>query len=321
MKACRICDNAADNKSHVAREMMFGTRDKFAYMECAQCGCVQIDEVPSNLSKYYPGQYYSFQGGRSDELRENIFRSLIRHRRAEYCLYQKGWIGKLLARKLGVPDYYQWLRKGKVRFDSRILEVGCGTGKLLTVLSREGFTHLTGVDPFIEKDIFYESGVRVLKKEMSQIEETFDFIMMNHAFEHMPDSRSAMTEIYRLLKPNRYALIRIPVASSFAWRKYGVNWVQLDPPRHLFLHTVKSMELLAKRTGFKIADVEHDSHEFQFWGSEQYLRDMPLTDQKSLWVNPGSDFFSKDQIQSFKDMAAEVNRSKDGDQACFYLYK
>jgi hypothetical protein len=59
--SCRICANTKGNKRHLAREMMFGLRDEFEYVECANCGCLQIKEIPHNLSDYYPEAYYSFQ--------------------------------------------------------------------------------------------------------------------------------------------------------------------------------------------------------------------------------------------------------------------
>ena len=66
---CRGCGNASGNAEHTAREMMFGTRDEFVYVECAKCGTLQIKEIPE-LAKYYPENYLSFNSetpvGRSD---------------------------------------------------------------------------------------------------------------------------------------------------------------------------------------------------------------------------------------------------------------
>jgi hypothetical protein len=113
----------------------------------------------------------------------------------------------------------------------------------------------------------------------------------------------------------------MPVAASYAWRHYGVNWVALDAPRHLFLHTVRSIQLLSKQAGFKVADIEFDSTESQFIGSEFYLRNIPLKDQSLYLKNPRNSIFSKKQIQEFKNKAIQLNAANDGDQACFYLYK
>src|ERR1035437_10617754 len=58
---CRICQSAEVSLSVVTREMMFGLRDEFTYFECAVCGCVQIQDIPADLGRYYPQNYYSFQ--------------------------------------------------------------------------------------------------------------------------------------------------------------------------------------------------------------------------------------------------------------------
>jgi len=50
-ESCKICQNAQDNRFHTAREMSFGLRDQFIYLECGHCGCVQIVEIPSDMQK------------------------------------------------------------------------------------------------------------------------------------------------------------------------------------------------------------------------------------------------------------------------------
>lgn len=59
---CRICGNDIDNREYTVRENMFHLYDEFLYFKCANCGCLQIKEYPTNISKYYPSDYYSFRG-------------------------------------------------------------------------------------------------------------------------------------------------------------------------------------------------------------------------------------------------------------------
>src|SRR5439155_15830776 len=61
MAVCKICNNEKNNRLHKAREMAFGLRDEFTYLECRQCGCVQLLEVPADMGKYYEQSYYSLQ--------------------------------------------------------------------------------------------------------------------------------------------------------------------------------------------------------------------------------------------------------------------
>jgi len=118
-----------------------------------------------------------------------------------------------------------------------------------------------------------------------------------------------------LLKFERYLLIRIPVTSSYAWKHYGVNWMQLDPPRHLYLYSPKSLEILASKAGFIVEDIVFDSSEYQFIGSELYQRDIPLM---AGW---NQEIYSKAEVENFRLQAQKLNSTGEGDQACFYLYK
>src|SRR5581483_2549480 len=56
---CRICADSGPHKRFVVREMMFGTRESFAYRLCRQCGCLQIEQIPNDLQRHYPSTYYS----------------------------------------------------------------------------------------------------------------------------------------------------------------------------------------------------------------------------------------------------------------------
>jgi 2-polyprenyl-3-methyl-5-hydroxy-6-metoxy-1,4-benzoquinol methylase len=208
-----------------------------------------------------------------------------------------------------------------LQLSHNILDVGCARGGLLLQLRREGFVRTVGIDPFLKEDIYYDTGLKILKKNLAELNEEFDLVMLHHSFEHMADPTSVFTQLHHIVKSRGYLLIRTPVIPCFAWRKYGTNWVQLDAPRHLFIHSVRSLNLLSQKAGFVIEHVEFDSKAFQFWGSEQYVRGIPLYDPRSYRVNPGKGLFSNDEIVAFEKRAEELNNVSDGDQACFYLRK
>lgn len=317
---CRVCGNNKENSSILAREMMFGTRKEFDYLECSDCGTLQICTVP-DLSCHYPPGYLSFD---SEAL---IGRTAIQRMAVplvgKYLLTGKNLIGKwILQRRPWLEGYFpESLRKFPIglRFDSRILDFGCGTGSLLQSLHYFGFRDLTGADAFIEKDIFYPTGVKIYKLGLDELEPAFDVIMLHHSFEHLPDPAGALEQIRRLMRPESRCIIRIPVI-NYAWEKYGANWVQMDPPRHLFLYSEKAFRGLAEKAGLSIEHVYFDSSAFQFWGSEQYKLDIPLTDERSRWMN-GAGPFTDSQIDSWTVEAEQLNRKNRGDMACFYLRK
>ena len=95
--------------------------------------------------------------------------------------------------------------------------------------------------------------------------------------------------------------------------------MQLDPPRHLLLYTAETFKSLAEEAGFAVDEVAYDSTAFQFWGSLQYARDIPLAGERSYFVNPSDSIFTPEEIAAFGARAEELNRKGEGDQAVFYL--
>jgi SAM-dependent methyltransferase len=234
----------------------------------------------------------------------------------------RGLVGKLLTFKFGYPDFYPWFSEANLKKNDFILEVGCGRGELLFKLRDAGFTNLLGIDPYIEKDTVYNENFKILKKELQEISDLFfDWVMFHHSFEHLKDPVKTFEMLKKVVKKNGNVLIRIPVIDSHAWEIYKTNWVQLDPPRHFFLHTVKSIQYLADKFGFKVQKIIYDSSAFQFIGSEQYKKGIPLMSQNSYLINPGNSIFDKEEISRFEQKAKELNRNSNGDSASFFLQK
>jgi SAM-dependent methyltransferase len=313
---CAVCANSKGNMTHVAREMMFGFRDQFEYLECGQCGCLQLKNVPADLPDYYPPDYYSL----SETVPPSVgwIGMTLRRARSELILHETPGLARLVSGHRPEPAWVPWLR-GRVTTRSRILDLGCGAGHFLLELRKQGFRNLTGVDAFIARTIRYANGVTIYKSRVEDVRGTFDLVMLHHSFEHMPRPLDVLKRISQLLRPGGAVLLRTPLADSFAWRRYGTNWVQLDAPRHLFLHTKMSMALLASRSGFATTEIRYDSSAFQFWGSEQYARDIPLRSPSSYAENPAASIFLPTEIADFERQARELNEAAEGDQAGFFL--
>jgi len=320
-----------------AREMMFGFRDQFSYSECSACGSVQIDEVPTDLARYYPTQYYSFAPANLPNQPDGCIgklRARARRLRDSSAALGNGISGKLLYSIFPDPQWRNSLRtlfrdtfppEGPrplgITAKSRILDVGCGSGALLLLLAGVGFRTVVGVDPYIRSDISYHNGVRILKCSIHEVDGVWDVIMFHHSFEHLPDPLESLQSASRLLSEKGLCLIRTPTVSSDAWDHYRAQWVQLDPPRHLLLQSVRSMRLLATQAGFRVERVVYDSTGFQFWGSEQYLRDIPLVSDRSYRTNPKHSIFTEAELNDFEGRARVLNAQERGDQAAFYLRK
>jgi SAM-dependent methyltransferase len=230
--------------------MMFGTRERFTYFQCGKCECLQIGEIPSDISKYYPVNYYSY----FPQFSTNRLKSFLRRSMGLYAIYGKGILGRILY-TFFPPEDVRDLRKlsyAHIRLDSRTLDVGCGAGAFLQKLHATGFENLLGIDLYIEKDIEYENGLKIIKKSIYDVDTKWDLVMFNHSLEHFPDQFEVLGAAQRLFADDGTCLVRIPIVSSFAWEYYGVNWVQIDAPRHFYLHSIQSLSQLAEKTGLRL---------------------------------------------------------------------
>ena len=97
--------------------------------------------------------------------------------------------------------------------------------------------------------------------------------------------------------------------------------MSLDAPRHFYLHSIKSFKLLIEEQGFFIDKIIYDSTSFQFWASEQYIKNIPLMDLRSYSENPGKSIFKNNEIQSFEKLAMKLNNDFMGDQFVAFLKK
>jgi 2-polyprenyl-3-methyl-5-hydroxy-6-metoxy-1,4-benzoquinol methylase len=313
---CRICGNENENKTYEVREMMYGYKDLFQYFQCSACNCLQIGEYPSDLTKYYLGNYPCHEKIASSSNIKKLLVSL----RDKYAYFNSGFIGKLLNAKF--PNMaLQSLRTLSLNKDMNILDIGCGVGNLLCSLYTLGFKNLLGVDPFIENNIEYEHGLKIIKNEISDVQGVWDIVMFHHSLEHIPFQVETLQTVSELLTSNGHCVIRTPITSSYAWEHYGVHWVQLDAPRHFYLHSIKSMKTLTVQAGLELYNVEYDSTAFQFWGSEQYQNNIPLLDKRSYFYGIKNSIFLKEDISAFTKQAKKLNVTQKGDSAIFYLRK
>jgi SAM-dependent methyltransferase len=294
--------------------MMLGLRQRFAYFECAGCGALQIAAVPPDLGSYYAPPYYSFTPPRP----AGRFRRMLMRRLTAHTLGDRSLVGSLLSRVHPAPPVVAGAVLAGLGRDARILDVGAGAGQMLVSLHDYGFRNLLGVDAFIDGDISYDSGVRVLRRPIEEVDGRFDLIMFHHSFEHVTDPSATLAAAGTRLTDSGWILIAMPIAAA-SWREYGTDWVELDAPRHLHVHTQASFRILAGAAGLQVRRIVWDTTSFELWGSEQYRRNIPLSDPRSHGMGGSGEIFTDREMRNFEQRAAELNRAGQAGRGSFWL--
>lgn len=313
---CPVCHNTESNIFYNVREMMFDTGDEFKYLLCGNCGCLSIANPPPEIGDYYPNGYYSYS------LIINswnpVKRYLLKAREINCLERRHNLLGCLISFLKPPGTFIKILSEAKVNRSSKILDIGSGNGSSLIPLLNIGL-NVTGIDPYINED-FVLNKLSVLKRDLKDIEGSWDLIMFNHSFEHFSDPETTLAKVHTLLESEGKCLIRIPIMPSYVWEKYGTNWIQIDAPRHYYIHSLRSIEILAARTDFRICNIIYDSTPFQFMGSEMYKRNIPRN-ERDYRLTRDNKIFSCKEIKTFQKLTRYLNSNKLGDQVAIILEK
>ena len=305
---CRICGNDANNVSHVGREMKMGLRDKFSYFKCANCGCLQIAEYPDNIAKYYDG-YHSLKQIREEEF---FLTTILRKKMLEYRTTGKSMVGYVFSKLF--PRVFDWVVPNMFNFNSSILDIGSGNGRLVLKMAKAGFVNVGGIDPFLNENINYrvnDKSVKIRKVDMFELSAKYDVIMLHHVLEHLPEQHKVFEKLTSLMNKNSKLIISIPMIDSYVWDKYEMNAFQLgDVPRHYYLHSLKSLSFLIEKYNLKIDSTQHFDRELIFIDSEKLKRDIVLSEKFN---------FSKKELNLFRQESKRLKMRGQTGLCCFYL--
>jgi SAM-dependent methyltransferase len=306
---------------------MFGIPERFDYLTCADCDSLFIEEVPADLAPYYDtSAYYSFDDDPAATMGRPGVRQVVARVGSSILLGHSSpavaaaaVVGPRPLRTL-VSILGSVRRAGLPRGrDTRILDVGAGSGTLIYALDLAGMRQVTGIDPFAGGDRSVGDRSRLLRRDLAEVEDEFDLVMFHHSLEHVPDPAETLVQARRLLSPEGRVLVRIPTVTSEAYERYGTAWIGCDAPRHVTVPSREGMRRLCARAGYDIRSVVDDSNESQFWASEQYRAGVPLVDDRSHFINPRRSPFTHRQIRRWQREAARVNAAHRGDQAAWVL--
>jgi SAM-dependent methyltransferase len=130
------------------------------------------------------------------------------------------------------------------RADARILEIGCATGLLLSLLKDAGFTNVAGVDPSPACAEVARRQYRVPVQCASLSDDlaapaTVDLLILIGVLEHIRDLRTALAKLSAMLAPGGRVFITVPDASRYAtgedapFQEFSVEHINFFGPSSL----------------------------------------------------------------------------------------
>lgn len=275
---CPVCSSIAQSNYLQTKDWIFERDETFMIVECRHCRVGFLNPRPSDedLSSYYPDNYYSYREPQPYSLfSRTAFLAKLWYQVQRWRLFAKYGYPTSLA----LPRSARWIAmlplpgflESKFTFglhqlfqpfveNGSLLEVGCGTGEYLNLMSELGWSRVVGVD-VSEATVARARdrlGIEAYAGELAALTlpaSSFDAASMSHTLEHVADPVALLAEVRRLLKPSGRLVVAVPNYDSQLRARYQGSWLALDAPRHLIHFTQHSLELALTRAGFSDFEV------------------------------------------------------------------
>ncbi len=261
---------------------VFTTKDRslgkpgiFYLFHCVSCD-IDFIEKPNNLAEFYDETYYtdfttdiSFVFKIKSHIVKNYYEAIENSISKRFYSFLIGFIAALPKKK------------------GRIMDIGCGPGDILYLLSNVGFD-VYGLDISeyaVSLAHFHGlNNVSVGMEDKMELypDEYFDCVRASHVIEHMPDPVNFISTCYKKIVSGGSLIISTPNINSFNRRIFGrYTKCYSDIPRHVILFSNKSLVGILKKTGFKYVKITYKSIFSDFYEGLYNLFDIKFGISKS----------------------------------------
>jgi SAM-dependent methyltransferase len=211
---CAVC-GSRQSKLLYHQRFVLPTRNYFHggydVVACARCGFTFADNTPPQafLDTYY---------------REMSKKRALLQQQAEKGLVEPDYV--IRQHEHSITNILAHVHK-----NDSILDVGCYTGNLLSMLKTKGFAKVKGLDPspFAAEVAKEKHGIDVVTGSL--FDElpvgVFDFVILTHVLEHIAELTSFLSRLKTLMNENGLLYVEVPDANNFFYS---------DSPDHLAEH-------------------------------------------------------------------------------------
>jgi methionine biosynthesis protein MetW len=150
--------------------------------------------------------------------------------------------------------------------NSRVLDVGCGTGSVTLIANRDKRNSVTGVEPDVARvEAARSRGIDVhntfFDDAFLEQQGTFDVVMLADVLEHIAAPADVLRTIRGALKPGGWLLISVPNVAHWSVRlnllagRFDYESVGIMDSTHLRWFTLKTFVGLLKENGFEPVEI------------------------------------------------------------------
>lgn len=265
-----LCGNPGTVLHAGLTDRLFGVPGSWTVQRCGTCRSLWLDPRPDEDDVHLAYRsYYTHGVDGTDEARaasgltstyERLADAYVRStlgnertlRNAVLGLPVRLWAGRRADAAFGA--FFRPIRPG-----ARLLDIGAASGLAVARLRRLGWD-AQGIDvDAASVAVAQAAGLPVAQGDLQSQQYPdgyFSLVTMSHVIEHVHDPAGLMTECARILEPGGEVSIVTPNAESWMHRRYGGDWIGLDPPRHLQVFNRFSMTRLLTNAGLDPVTVE-----------------------------------------------------------------
>jgi 2-polyprenyl-3-methyl-5-hydroxy-6-metoxy-1,4-benzoquinol methylase len=157
------------------------------------------------------------------------------------------------------PFKSEMLRLITAKAGGRILDIGCGTGVVSSVLKQANW-NVIGLDISLEgvKKYCQAGFVGLLANVEYNLpfkDNIFDAVWISEVIEHIVEYQKLIKEIYRILKPNGCLYLTTPNSAFYGYRLMyllGKSPSELQHPYHVRFFNPKYLSTIIEANGFKV---------------------------------------------------------------------
>jgi SAM-dependent methyltransferase len=264
--ACPACSGSEIRVLFSATDRLYGTTDKiFRIVECGDCRLIRLDPqpTPTELRDYYPpGYWFIPESSAADRLEQRYRRFVLRdhlhfvERALRESQAQRAQRARAGSTSRGAPQVSE--------DQGLVLDVGCGGGLFLQMLSERRNVRVAGLDFSLDAAsmAWRRAGVPAVCATLSRppfAPESCAAITMFHVLEHLYDPPSYLDAAHKLLRPDGRLILQVPNAACWQFLLLGERWNGIDVPRHLTDFRLSDIDSLLSSCGFEVLRYKHFS--------------------------------------------------------------